>query len=82
MTPLRMWLSQKNEVRELFEEPVLPYPSTPEEYDTIFHAIECELSPENLSCDGELPRSVVERKTDFLYAALHELEVISGNCYT
>ena len=24
--------------------------------------VECELSPENLTCDGELPRSQVERR--------------------
>ena len=30
--------------------------------------VECELSPENLTCDGELPRSQVARKLRGLQA--------------
>lgn len=36
--------------------------------------IDCDLSPENLTCDGERPRQEVEHIAKHLYAALMELE--------
>jgi hypothetical protein len=39
----------------------------------IAHAIDSGLSPENLSCDGELPRSEVARRYRHLTAAAKEL---------
>lgn len=40
--------------------------------------IENELSPENLTCDGELPRHEVQKKQRTLLAALKELDVLQG----
>jgi hypothetical protein len=37
-------------------------------------SIECDLSPENLTCDGERPRNEVEFVAKSLYNALMELE--------
>ena len=37
-------------------------------------SIECDLSPENLTCDGELPRSVVHSRYKALTAAAFELK--------
>ncbi len=37
------------------------------------NGVYCRLSPENLSCDGELPRSAVARKSRALHAQLGEL---------
>jgi hypothetical protein len=40
----------------------------------IADSIDCELSPENLSCDGELPRSQVQARYRALTAAATELQ--------
>ena len=43
---------------------------------TIADDIDCELSPENLTCDGELTRSQVQTKYNFLHRAASELLAI------
>ena len=40
----------------------------------LFDMLEGELSPENLSCDGELPYAHVKAKARLLNAAVKELE--------
>ena len=39
----------------------------------IANALDAELSPENLTCDGELPRSVVQARYDGLTKVCKEL---------
>lgn len=38
--------------------------------------LDADLSPENLSCDGELPRAEVQRRYNFLTKAAKELKSI------
>ncbi len=38
--------------------------------------IDADLSPENLTCDGELPRSQVQQRYQFLTRAARELQSI------
>jgi len=40
--------------------------------------IECQLSPENLTCDGELPRTEVKRRAKRLGAEKTRLEKLLG----
>jgi len=47
----------------------------------IFNSIEGDLSPENLTCDGELPFAQVQRKAKMLNGAKDEL-VAMGFKYT
>ena len=37
-------------------------------------SLDCDLSPENLSCDGELPRSQIHAKYRALTAAAQDLQ--------
>lgn len=39
-------------------------------------SIECDLSPENLTCDGELPRAMVVKRAKYLNACLKELRAL------
>jgi len=39
-----------------------------------FQNLACALSPENISCDGELPRAAVEKRYRSLTADWHALE--------
>jgi hypothetical protein len=42
----------------------------------IAESIDSDLSPENLTCDGELPRSQVQARYKFLTRAAQELQSI------
>lgn len=42
----------------------------------IADSLDADLSPENLSCDGELPRAEVQKRYNFLTKAAKELKSI------
>lgn len=44
--------------------------------------IECALSPENLTCDGELSRADVKRKAAMLNAAMAHVEKVAGRKFS
>lgn len=45
----------------------------------IFDRLECDLSPENLTCDGEMPRDQVRRRYEFLTKAQQQLvDLVDG----
>lgn len=44
----------------------------------IADSLDADLSPENLTCDGELPRSEVQKRHKFLSAAARELMSIDS----
>ena len=44
----------------------------------ILDMIECDLSPENLTCDGEAPRSEVKRRYNELTNAKNQLLKLAG----
>lgn len=45
----------------------------------IADSLDADLSPENLSCDGELPRAEVQRRYNFLTKAAKELKSFDPN---
>lgn len=45
----------------------------------IADSIDCELSPENLTCDGELSRSQVQARYTALIKAARELKAMDAN---
>jgi hypothetical protein len=49
---------------------------TTNDQHVIMQDLQARLSPENLTCDGELPRAEVERRRKFYTAALNELETL------
>lgn len=42
----------------------------------IAQSLDADLSPENLTCDGELPRAEVQRRYNFLTKAARELKAL------
>jgi hypothetical protein len=72
MKNLTAYVKQKNEWTAIFN----GYPmdiKTVEGRRRIAQSIDSELSPENLTCDGELPRSQVQARYRQLTAAAKEL---------
>ncbi len=60
------------------KQPHLTIPKTEEECKKIFVMLACDLSPENLCCDGELPPAQVKVKARKLWKAWGDLEKIMG----
>lgn len=46
------------------------------EIQDLLDRLECDLSPENLCCDGELRGSALQQKAKLLYGAKKELEAL------
>jgi hypothetical protein len=68
---LKSYLERKNLFREMFGEELLTLPK----HALVIHGhLEADLSPENLTCDGELSATQVRAKYRELTAALAELE--------
>ena len=75
MSYLKNYVDQRNRVSALFNEPDPINIANMNQHDAnrLFDLIECDLSPENLCCDGELPFAAVKRKADMLNGARAEL---------
>ena len=76
MKSLQKYIDQKNRWASLFKgqrtEPLYEV-TTAAGRKRVAEAIDCELSPENLSCDGELPRSQVQARYRVLTGAAKDL---------
>ena len=76
MKSLQKYIDQKNQWASLFKgqrtEPLYEV-TTAAGRKRVAEAIDCELSPENLSCDGELPMSQVNARYRALTAAARDL---------
>jgi hypothetical protein len=71
MTELEQYLANTNAFRASFYK--LPPFDTVRDYKKILDKIDADLSPENLTCDGELPREEVQRRYRFLTKAREQL---------
>jgi hypothetical protein len=58
MKALQEYLEQRNQIRALFKSRPLSLANA-QDRQQLADDISSSLSPENLTCDGELPRSVV-----------------------
>lgn len=72
MKELNEFVSRENYMRSLFKEPALSLNNNADR-QTIADKIDSDLSPENLSCDGEIPYSEVRRKLKSLTKAGNQL---------
>lgn len=76
MRALNTWVDQQNRWTALFKgqrtEPLYEV-QTEAGRRRVAKAIDCALSPENLSCDGELPRAEVNRRYRELTSAARDL---------
>ena len=57
-------------------------PETEDEFFKHFDKILCDLSPENLCCDGEISASAARKKASGLHAEWRELERLFGRKVT
>ena len=73
MKALNDYVEGRNRIRALFKERPLDL-NIAEDRQKLADDISCSLSPENLTCDGELPRSVVQRKYQMLTRVRQQLE--------
>jgi hypothetical protein len=68
-----------NRVRRLFNETLLDASNLSRgDVSTLLDQIETKLSPENLTCDGELSRAKVAQRRKMLEGARSELEKIAA----
>ncbi|CAB4221363.1 hypothetical protein UFOVP1636_268 [uncultured Caudovirales phage] len=70
VSALTAYVDQKNRWNAIFNGEQFEFQST-KGRQRIADALDADLSPENLSCDGELPRAEIQRR----YKALREAAV-------
>jgi hypothetical protein len=69
---IEQYVEQKNKWRAIFNQKPLSLLNK-QDRQAIADSIDSEMSPENLTCDGELPRSVVQVKMRNLTRCAEEL---------
>lgn len=72
---LEVYVEQKNRWNAIFKKPALSLLKA-EDRQRIAEMIDGDLSPENLTCDGELSRSQVNERYRFLTRCAEELKSI------
>ena len=72
-TTLAQYVQQRNAIRAMFRQPPLSLTNAADR-QRIAEEIDSALSPENLTCDGELSRSAVDRKYRMLTRVARELQ--------
>ena len=72
MKALQTYIDQKNRWNSMFKGKQYEI-QTVKGRQEVADSLDAELSPENLSCDGELPRSQVQAKYRALTAAAKDL---------
>jgi len=75
ISTLEQYVEQRNKFNAIFGKEPLSLLKA-EDRQRIADMIDSGLSPENLTCDGELPRSVVQLKYQKLTRAAEELKSI------
>lgn len=73
MKALQAYIDQKNKWNKLFKGPQYEI-ETAKGRQVVAACLDSDLSPENLTCDGELPRSQVQAKYRSLSQAAKELQ--------
>lgn len=75
MVHLQRYLDQKNRWARLSGRPELRIETINQrEAAELFRSLGCELSPENLTCDGELRGRALQQKAAMLRGAVRDLE--------
>ena len=69
------YVADKNNWARLFGSPELSLLNA-QDRQRIAQSLDADLSPENLTCDGELPRAEVQRRYKFLKTAALELKAL------
>ena len=72
ISTIEQYVEKKNQWRAIFGNSPLSLLNA-KDRQSIANSIDSELSPENLTCDGELSRTEVNRRAKFLTRAAEEL---------
>ena len=72
ISTLEQYVEQKNKWRAIFNQKPLSLLNARDRQD-IANGLDSELSPENLTCDGELRGSQVQQKQRYLFRCAEEL---------
>jgi hypothetical protein len=75
ISTIEQYVERKNSFAKLFGTKPLSLLNA-QDRQAIADSIDAELSPENLTCDGELSRSQVQQRYNFLVRAAQELSSI------
>lgn len=73
MKALNDYVEGRNRIRALFKQRPLDL-NNPKDRQQLAEDIDCSLSPENLTCDGELSGSMVQRKYQMLTRVAAQLK--------
>ena len=73
MKALNEYVEGRNRIRAMFKQRPLSLDNA-KDRQQLADDISCSLSPENLTCDGELPRSVIQKKWQMLTRVRQQLE--------
>jgi len=77
MKALQAYIDRKNRWNAIFKGEQFEI-QTAQGRQRVADALDADLSPENLSCDGELPRSEIQAKYRALTAAAQELQKLDS----
>jgi hypothetical protein len=75
---LTAFVDQENRFAAVFRRPALSLQSALDR-QAIANRLDAALSPENLTCDGEIPRAEVARRYRFLSGAAKELLALDSS---
>ena len=78
ISTLEQYVDQKNSWGKIFGNKPLSLLNA-KDRQAIAASIDSDLSPENLTCDGELPRSQVQQRYRFLTRCAQELQSIDSS---
>ena len=79
MKDLKQYVENKNRWNLIFNNPCYDLESAADR-QRIAEALDADLSPENLTCDGELPRVQVLTRLKFLNKAVAQLLELDPDC--
>lgn len=74
-SPLEQYVDSLNVTRRLFGQDEIVLPLSRDDFASVLNSIECDLSPENLYCDGECSVADAHGKYNHLQRVLDELQV-------
>ena len=77
MKALNEYVEGRNRIRAMFRQRPLSLDNA-KDRQQLADDISCSLSPENLTCDGELPRSMVQRKWQMLTRVRQQLQKLDA----
>jgi hypothetical protein len=73
MKALQAYIDKKNQWNAIFKGEQFEV-KTAKGRQRVADSLDCDLSPENLTCDGELPRAEVKRRWNALASAARDLK--------